>query len=113
MMKLWFRSKAYRVKLDLSGYTAYATDEGALIPWPEMRRIMQTLQETKEYIDVLAEEITRWHNQIPDGQERVETIRSWYGDAVEPFERISSVNDAFTRAEARSQGEGAPVKRRR
>jgi hypothetical protein len=98
--------------LDLTGYTSYATDEGALIPRPEMRRIMQTLQETKEYLDVLALEVTKWHNRIPDGEERVEIIRRRYDDAAEPFERISSVNEAVTRAEARSQGESVSVKRR-
>jgi hypothetical protein len=88
------------------GYIGYATDEGALFPWPVMRQIMRGIQQTKDNLEILAEAMKKWHNQIPDGEERIDRIRRTHKDAVRPFERISSVNDAVARAEARSRRDG-------
>jgi hypothetical protein len=112
-MKLWSKSKSYRRPVELMGYIGYATDEGALIPWPVMHQIMKGIKETKDHFELLAEEMKKWHNQIPDGEERLESIRRTHEDAVQPFERVSSVNDAVARAVARSRGEGVTVRRRR
>ncbi len=113
MMKLWSMGRSYRKPIELMGHIGYATDEGALIPWPVMGQIMQGIQETRDHFEFLAEEMKKWHNQIPDGEERLESIRRTHEDAAQPFERVSSVNDAVARAVARSRGEGVPVKRRR
>jgi hypothetical protein len=112
MMKLWSMNKTYRIKVELMGYVGYATDEGALIPWSAMRQIMQGIQETKDHFELLAEEMKKWHNQIPDGEERLASIKRTHEVATQPFESIGSVNDAVARAEAYSRRKIVPVKRR-
>jgi hypothetical protein len=111
MMKTLPSNKAYRKPVELMGHTGYATDEGALIPWPVMRHFLTGIQETRDRLHALNEEMKRWHNQIPGGEERVESIRRLHEDAAQPIERIASVNEAVERAEARTPGERVLVKR--
>ncbi len=112
-MKIWARNKTYRIPVGLMGYTGYATDEGALVPWPVMRHFMVGIQETRDRLHALNEEMKRWHNQIPDGMEKVESIRHMHEDAAQPIERVADLNEAVEWARARSSGERVPVTRRR
>lgn len=112
-MKIWFRSKSYRTPVELMGYTGYATDEGALIPWPVMRRIMQGIQETKDHFELLAAEMQKWHNQIPDGEERLESIRRTHENATGPFDRITLAHNAADNAEACLNGGSMPTRSNR
>ncbi len=107
------KSKPYRIPVDLMGHPGYATDEGAIIPWPVMRHFLKTIQEVRDHLCTLNEEMKKWHNQIPDGEERVESIRRTHEDAAHPLERIAFVNEAVARAEARSRGESVPGRRGR
>ncbi len=107
------KSKPYRIPADLMGYTGYATDEGAIIPWPVMRHFLNTIQVVRGRLCTLDAEMKKWHNQIPDGRDRVESISRTHESAAQPLERISRVNEAVARAEARSRGESVPVRRRR
>jgi hypothetical protein len=113
MMKTLPSNKAYRTPVDLMGHTGYATDEGALIPWPVMGHFLIGIQETRDRLHALNEEMKRWHTQIPDGKERVESIRRTHENAASPLERIASVNEAVERAVARARGDSVPVKTRR
>lgn len=70
-------------------------------------------QRTKDHLKTLNEEMKKWYNQIPDGEERVEVMRQTHEDASRPIEQITWVNDAVARAEACSRGEIVPVRRRR
>jgi hypothetical protein len=97
----------------MGGYTAYATDEGALIPWPVMRHFLEGIQETRVQLSALTEELRAWHNKIPDGQERIERIRRVHEGAAQPIERVASVHEVVARAEARARGERVPVRRHR
>ncbi len=99
-MKIWARNKTYRTPVEFMGHTGYATDEGALIPWPVMRHFLVGIQETRDRLHALNEEMKRWHNQIPDGMEKVEGIRHTHEDAAQLIERIAFVNEAVERAEA-------------
>jgi hypothetical protein len=112
-MRIWSRNKTYRRPVDLMGQTGYATDEGALIPWPVMSYFMEGIQETRDNLHALLDEMKKWHNQIPDGEERVESMRRMHDDAARPMEQIASVHEAASRAEARGRGESVPVGRRR
>ena len=115
VMRIWSRRKTYRRPVDLIGHTGYATDddEGALIPWPVLLFFMDGIQETRDHLHLLNEEMKKWHNQIPDGEERVESMRRRHEDAAQPIEQIASVHGAVARAEARARGESVPVRRRR
>src|SRR5829696_6990265 len=113
VMRTWSRRKTYRRPVDLMGHTGYATDEGALIPWPVMLHFLEGIQGTRDHLHALNEEIKKWHNQIPDGEERVESMRRMHEDATQPIEQIASVHGAVARAEARARGESVPVRRRR
>ncbi len=113
VMRAWFGRKRYRRPVDLLGHTGYATDEGALIPWPVMERCLELIEEMREGIGILAEEIKRLDNKIPDGEERVETFRRMQEAAACPFERVTFVHEAAARAEARARGESVRVRRRR
>ena len=92
------------------GYTGYATDQGALIPWPVMH-FLAGIQGTRDHPHHPAEEIKRWRNQIPDGEERVEAIVRVHEDAARPIEQVALVQ-AAARADARAHGERVPVRRR-
>ncbi len=113
VMRTWSRRKTYRRPVDLMGHTGYATDEGALIPWPVLLFFMEGIQETRDHLHLLTEEMKKWHNQIPDGEERVESMRRLHEDAAQPIEQIASVHGTVARAEARARGESVPVRRRR
>ena len=113
VMRIWSRNKTYRSPVDLLGYTGYATDEGTLILWPVMERCLALIEEMREGVLILAEEIKRLDNQIPDGEERVETFRRMQEAAACPFERVTFAHEAAARAEARARGETVPVRRRR
>jgi hypothetical protein len=113
MMDISSRRNRYREPVDLMGYTGYATDEGALIPWPVMRHFLKGMEKTKNHLKRLNEEMKKWNNKIPDGEERVEVMRQVHEDASQPIEQITWVNDAVARAEARSRGEIVPARRRR
>ena len=78
-----------------------------------VHHFLNGIQETKDRLHALNEEMKRWHSQIPDGEERVESIRRTHEDAAQPLERIASVNEAVERAEARARGECVPIKRQR
>ncbi len=112
-MRLWSRSNTDRKPVDLMGHTGYATAEGALIPWPVMHHFLKGIQETRDDLAVLTEELKKWHNRIPDGQERVVNIRRVHDAAVGPIEQVTSVHEAAARAEARARGERVTVRRRR
>ena len=112
-MRIWSRSKTDRRPVDLMGHTGYATDEGAFLPWPVVHYFLEELQATRDHLHLLNEEIKKWHNQIPDGEERVESMRRLHEDAAQPIEQIASVHGAVARAEARARGESVPVRRRR
>ncbi len=105
-------SKPYRIPVDLMGHPGYATDEGAIIPWPVMRHFLKTIQEVRDHLCTLDAEMKKLHNQIPDGEKRVESISRTHESAAQPLERISRVNEAVARAEARNRGESVPVRRR-
>jgi len=47
VMRAWFGRKRYRRPVDLLGHTGYATDEGALIPWPVMERCLDLIEEMR------------------------------------------------------------------
>src|SRR5215204_3202792 len=113
MLKIWAKARTDRRPVDLLGHTGYATDEGALLPWPVVHYLLEELQATRDYLHELTEEIKRWHNQIPDGEERVETIRRRHENAARPLEQVVSVHEAAARAEARARGESVPLRRRR
>src|ERR687886_2872895 len=100
-MRLWSKSKAERRPVDLVGHTAYATEEGALIPWPVMRHFLEGIQQTRDDLAVLTQELKTWHNQIPDGQERVESIGRRHDAAARSLEQVAAVHEAAARAEAR------------
>jgi hypothetical protein len=104
MMKISPGNETYRTPVELMGYTAYATNEGARIPWPVIHHFLQGIQDTKEYLEAHNEEMRRWHNQIPDGEDRVENIRRMHEDASQPIELIAFVNNAAARAEACAPG---------
>ncbi|WP_262299010.1 hypothetical protein [Microvirga sesbaniae] len=110
-MKIWSRNKTYRKPVELMGYVGYATDEGALIPWPVMHQIIKGIQETKDHFELLAEEMKKWHNQIPDGEDRLACIRRTHEAATQPFGSIDFVNDAVAGAEASSRRETVRIKR--
>jgi len=112
-MRLWSKSKAERRRVDLVAHTAYATEEGALIPWPVMTYFLEGIQQTRDDLHALSEELKTWHNQIPDGQERVEAIRRMHDAAAGPIEQVAAVQEAAARAEARARGETVPVRRHR
>jgi hypothetical protein len=95
------------------GHTGYATDEGALILWPVMLHFLEELQATRDHLHVLNEEIKKWHNQIPDGEERVRDMMRRHENAARPIEHTAFVNEAAARAEARARGESVLVRRRR
>jgi hypothetical protein len=111
MMKISSRSEACRIPVDLMGHTGFATDGGAIIPWPVMRHFLKTIQEVGDHLCTLNEEMKKWHNRIPDGEKRVESISRAHEDAAYPLERIAFVNEAVARAEARGRCEIVPVKR--
>jgi hypothetical protein len=113
MMKIWSKTRTDRIPVDLMGHTGYVTDEGALIPWPVMHHFLKGIQETRDHLHDLTEEIRKWHNQIPDGAERVGDIRRIHEDAAQPIEQVAFVYEAAARAEARARGERVPVRRRR
>jgi hypothetical protein len=113
VMRIWSRSKPDRRPVDLLGHTGYATDEGAFLPWPVVHYFLAEIQATRDHLHALNEEIKRWHNQIPDGEVRVETIRRRHENAARPFEQVVSVHEAAARAEARARGESVPLRRRR
>ncbi len=110
-MGIWSRRKSHRRPVEVMGHTGYATEEGALIPWPVMMHFLEGIQETRDHLHLLTEEIKRWHNQIPDGEERVEAMKRVHEAAARPIERIALVQEA-DRAEARARGEHVPAKRR-
>jgi hypothetical protein len=110
-MKIWARNKTYRIPVELMGYTGYATDEGALVPWPVMRHFLVGIQETRDRLHALNEEMKRWHNQIPDGEERVESIRRMHEDAAQPIKRVADLNEAVERAKSRTRRESVLVKK--
>ncbi len=112
-MKTLHGNRTYRTPVDLMGHTGYATDEGALIPWPVMRHFLVGIQETRDRLHALNEEMKKWHNQIPDGEERAESIRRMHDNAARPFEQITFAHEAADRAEARARGQSVPVRRRR
>src|SRR4051794_27100475 len=56
-MKLRSRNKTDRRPVDLMGHTAYATDEGALVPWPVMRHFLEGIQEARDQPSALTEEL--------------------------------------------------------
>jgi hypothetical protein len=112
-MRIWSRSKPDRRPVDLLGHTGYATDEGAFLPWPVVHYFLAEIQATRDHLHALNEEIKRWHNQIPDGEVRVETIRRRHENAARPLEQVVSVHEAAARAEARARGESVPLRRRR
>ncbi len=64
-------------------------------------------------LHALNEEMKKWHNQIPDGEERAESIRRMHDNAARPFEQITFAHEAADRAEARARGQSVPVRRRR
>ncbi len=97
-MKIWARNKTYRIPVELMGYTGYATDEGALVPWPVMRHFLVGIRETRDHLHALNEEMKRWHNQIPDREETVVTIRRTHEDVAQPIERVAGFNEAIERA---------------
>ena len=111
MMRIWSRSKTKRRPVELMGHTGYAADEGALIPWPVMMHFLAGIQQTRDHLHLLTEEIKRWHSQIPDGEERVEAMRRVHEAAAWPIEQIALVHEAAARAEARARGEHVPVRR--
>jgi hypothetical protein len=98
VMRIWSRRKTYRRPVDLMGHTGYATDEGVLIPWPVLLFFMEGIQETRDHLHLLTEEMKKWHNQIPDGEERMESMRRMHEDAAQPIEQIASVHGAVARA---------------
>jgi hypothetical protein len=112
-MKIWARNKTYRIPVELMGYTGYATDEGALVPWPVMRHFLVGIQETRDRLHALNEEMKRWHNQIPDGEERVESIRRMHEDAAQPIKRVADLDEAVERAKTRTRSERLLTQRRR
>ncbi len=113
MMKTLPGNKTYRTPVDLMGHTGYATDEGALIPWPVMRHFLVGIQETRDRLHALNEEMKRWHNQIPDGKDRVESIRRMHEDAAQPIEQVADLNEAVERARARTRRERVLIQKRR
>lgn len=88
-MRIWTRNKTSRTPINVMGHTGYATDEGAVIPWPVIEYLIQSIEQTREDLAVLNEEIRAWHNRIPDGEERVEAIRRRHDEWVRPVEAMS------------------------
>jgi hypothetical protein len=78
-----------------------------------MRHFLEGIQQTRDDLAILTEELKTWHNQIPDGQERVESIRRMHDAAAGPIEQVAAVHEAAARAEARARGERVPVRRYR
>ncbi len=112
-MRIWSRRKSHRTPVEVMGHTSYVTDEGVLIPWPVLLFVMEGIQETRDHLQLLTEEMKKCHNQIPDGEERVEAMVRVHEAAARPIERIALVQEAAARAEARARWkESVPVRRR-